>query len=94
MKGNINEKIILFLIIIIGLIWFWNSYRSSTFEAVIVHSISKNEMSVVNLGGQERTISVPLDLTKFLEVDKQYTISYDKRILDKYRLRKIYQGED
>lgn len=51
-------------------------------------------MSVVNLGGQERTISVPLDLTKFLEVDKQYTISYDKRILDKYRLRKIYQGED
>lgn len=88
------KRAFLFSLIIIGLIWFWDSYRSSTIEAVIVQSISKNEISVINLGDRERTIAVPLDLTKFLEVNKQYTISYDKRILDKHRLRKIYKGID
>ncbi|GAB6926306.1 hypothetical protein JCM10914A_02890 [Paenibacillus sp. JCM 10914] len=88
------QRSILFLIITIGLIWFWNSYRSSTFEAVIIQSISKNEMSVTNLSGSQRTIAVSLDLTKFLEVNKEYLIYYDKRILDKHRLRKIYQSTD
>jgi len=78
----------------IGLIWFWDSYRSSTIEAVIVENISKNEMNVTNLNGRERTVAVPLDLTSFIKVNKQYTVSYDKRILDKYVLRKIYDSDE
>jgi len=81
------QRSILFLILTIGLIWFWDSYRSSTFEAAIIQSISKNEMKVTNLNGRQRTIAVSLDLTKILEVNKKYIIYYDKRILDKPRLR-------
>jgi len=88
------QRSILFLILTIGLIWFWDSYRSSTFEAAIIQSISKNEMKVTNLNGRQRTIAVSLDLTKILEVNKKYIIYYDKRILDKPRLRKISQSND
>lgn len=93
MKKLIHRSI-LFLLISIGLIWLWNSYRSSTFEAATLQSISKNEIKVVNLSGRERTIAVSLDMTELLEVNKEYTIYYDKRILDKHRLRKIYKSTD
>jgi len=92
--NRLIKRLILFLLLMIGLIWFWDSYRSSTIEAVIIESISKDEMNVTNLNGRERTIAVPLDITSFVEVNKEYTVSYDKRILDKYILRKIYTNSE
>lgn len=86
------KRFTLLFIVIIVLIWFWYSYRSSTIEAVIVQNITKNEMRVVNFSGRETNIAVPLDLSKFLQVDKEYTISYDKRLFDKHRLRQIHSG--
>lgn len=91
---SLIQRLILVLIIIIGLFLFWDSYRSTTIEVVIVEKISKNEMSVINLSGRERTIVVPLDLTDIIEVNKRYTVSYDKRILDSYKLRKIYANSE
>lgn len=91
---SLIQRLILVLIVIIGLFLFWDSYRSTTIEVVIVEKISKNEMSVINLSGRERTIVVPLDLTDIIEVNKRYTVSYDKRILDNFKLRKIYASSE
>lgn len=91
---SLIQRLILVLIVIIGLFLFWDSYRSTTIEVVIVEKISKNKMSVINLSGRERTIVVPLDLTDIIEVNKRYTVSYDKRILDNFKLRKIYANSE
>ncbi|GIP18146.1 hypothetical protein J40TS1_37880 [Paenibacillus montaniterrae] len=91
---SLIQRLILVLIVIIGLFLFWDSYRSTTIEVVFVEKISKNEMSVINLSGRERTIVVPLDLTDIIEVNKRYTVSYDKRILDNFKLRKIYANSE
>jgi len=88
------QRSVLILLIAIGVIWFWNSYRSLTFEVVTVQNISQNEINIVNSGGRERTMSVPIDLRWLFEINQEYTVSYDKRILDKHRLRKISVSSD
>lgn len=77
------------LLIIVALFMFWNSYRSSTIEAVIIQKVSRNEITVVNLNNRERTIKLPIDISKLLEENKEYIISYDKRLFDKHRLKYI-----
>lgn len=77
------------LLLLLILILLWNSFRTSIFEAVTVQKISENEMTVINFNNLERTIAVPMDMSKLIEENKEYTILYDKRVFDKYRLRSI-----
>lgn len=77
------------LLLLLILILLWNSFRTSVFEAVTVQKISENEMTVINFNNLERTIAVPMDMSKLIEENKEYTILYDKRVFDKYRLRSI-----
>ncbi len=77
------------LLLLLLLILLWNSFRTSIFEAVTVQKISENEMTVINFNNLERTIAVPMDMSKLIEENKEYTILYDKRVFDKYRLRSI-----
>lgn len=71
------------------LFMLWNSYRTSTAEIVTILRVSKDEITVRNMSDRERTIHISLDLSGLLAVDKEYFVQYDKRLLDKYRLRKI-----
>ncbi len=77
------------LLLLLLLILLWDSFRTSIFEAVTVQKISENEMTVINFNNLERTIAVPMDMSKLIEENKEYTILYDKRVFDKYRLRSI-----
>ncbi len=77
------------LLLLLLLILLWDSFRTSIFEAVTVQKISENKMTVINFNNLERTIVVPLDMSKLIEENKEYTILYDKRVFDKYRLRSI-----
>jgi len=77
------------LLLLLLLILLWNSFRTSIFEAVTVQKINENEMTVINFNNLERTIAVPMDMSKLIEENKEYTILYDKRVFDKYRLRSI-----
>lgn len=83
-KGLIKSLVLLLLLVLL-----WNSFRTSIFEAVTVQKISENEMIVINFDNIERTITVPMDMSKLIEENKEYTILYDKRVFDKYRLRSI-----
>ncbi|OMF17493.1 hypothetical protein BK131_05885 [Paenibacillus amylolyticus] len=83
-KGLIKSLLLLLLLVLL-----WNSFRTSIFEAVTVQKISENEMTVINFDNIERTITVPMDMSKLIEENKEYTILYDKRVFDKYRLRSI-----
>ena len=84
-----NKKSIAFIIIVMFLYWFWNSYTASTFELAKVIKVSENEITVVNLGNRVRTIKIPIDISKLIETDKDYIISYDKKTWDKWRLKSI-----
>ncbi|MEO2213695.1 hypothetical protein SAMN05428987_2606 [Paenibacillus sp. CF095] len=86
---NKNKGLIMSLLLLLILILLWNSFRTSIFEAVTVQKISENEMTVINFNNLERTIAVPMDMSKLIEENKEYTILYDKRVFDKYRLRSI-----
>ncbi|MEK3921672.1 hypothetical protein [Paenibacillus sp. FSL K6-2393] len=86
---NKNKGLIMSLLLLLILILLWNSFRTSIFEAVTVQKISENEMTVINFNNLERTIAVPMDMSKIIEENKEYTILYDKRVFDKYRLRSI-----
>ncbi|XOJ02489.1 hypothetical protein ACMX2M_12405 [Paenibacillus polymyxa] len=86
---NKNKGLIMSLLLLLILILLWNSFRTSIFEAVTVQKISENEMTVINFNNLERTIAVPMDMSKPIEENKEYTILYDKRVFDKYRLRSI-----
>ncbi len=77
------------LLLLLLLILLWDSFRTSIFEEVTVQKISENEMTVINFNNLERTIAVPMDMSKLIEENKEYTILYDKRVFDKYRLRSI-----
>lgn len=78
----------------LALVWFWNEYRSSTVEVVTIKSINEKEMTVMNLSNRERVVAVPLDLSRLIDLESQYTIVYDKRLLDKHRLRKILSSSN
>ncbi|MDQ0090335.1 hypothetical protein J2T12_003749 [Paenibacillus anaericanus] len=84
-----RRRIFIYLLTVLVVLIFWNSYRSTTFELVTVQKISENEMTVINLSNRVRTITIPIDISKLVEENKEYTISYDKRIFDKHRLRTI-----
>ncbi|OAB40371.1 hypothetical protein PBAT_24030 [Paenibacillus antarcticus] len=84
-----NKRIIIFLLIIVVLFMFWNSFRSSTYEVVTVQKVSENEMTIINQSNRVRTIRISIDITKLVKENNEYTIFYDKRIFDKYRLRSI-----
>ncbi|WP_339184320.1 hypothetical protein [Paenibacillus sp. FSL R5-0701] len=86
---NKNKGLIMSLLLLLILILLWDSFRTSIFEAVTVQKISENEMTVINFNNLERTIAVPMDMSKLIEENKEYTILYDKRVFDKYRLRSI-----
>ncbi|MBP2244357.1 hypothetical protein NSQ20_13605 [Paenibacillus sp. FSL K6-1122] len=86
---NKNKGLIRSLLLLLILILLWNSFRTSIFEAVTVQKINENEMTVINFNNLERTIAVPMDMSKLIEENKEYTILYDKRVFDKYRLRSI-----
>lgn len=86
---NKNKGLIMSLLLLLLLILLWNSFRTSIFEAVTVQKISENEMTVIDFNNRERTIAVPMDMSKLIEENKEYTILYDKRVFDKYRLRSI-----
>jgi hypothetical protein len=86
---NKNKGLIMSLLLLLLLILLWDSFRTSIFKAVTVQKISENEMTVINFNNLERTIVVPLDMSKLIEENKEYTILYDKRVFDKYRLRSI-----
>ncbi|GGG53593.1 hypothetical protein [Paenibacillus radicis (ex Gao et al. 2016)] len=86
---NAYKRCVIVLLIIVALFMFWNSFRSSTMEVVIIQKVSKNEITIKNLGDRVRTIKVPIDISKLVEENKQYAISYDKRILDNYRINYI-----
>ncbi|MET3830030.1 hypothetical protein ABIC86_001490 [Paenibacillus sp. DS2363] len=86
---NKNKGLIMSLLLLLILILLWNSFRTSIFEAVTVQKINENEMTVINFNNLERTIAVPMDMSKLIEENKEYTILYDKRVFDKYRLRSI-----
>ncbi len=68
---------------------FWNSYSTSTIEAVTIQNVSKNEITVVNLSNRVRTVILPIDISKLLEEDKEYIISYETKLFDKHRLKYI-----
>ncbi|MNI30633.1 hypothetical protein D3C73_844860 [compost metagenome] len=84
-----NNRIIISLLAVVGLFMLWNSFRSSTFEVIIVQKVSEHEMTVINLSNRVRTITIRIDISELVKVNKEYTISYDKRIFDKHRLRSI-----
>lgn len=86
---NKNKGLIMSLLLLLLLILLWDSFRTSIFEEVTVQKISENEMTVINFNNLERTIAVPMDMSKLIEENKEYTILYDKRVFDKYRLRSI-----
>jgi len=86
---NKNKGLIMSLLLLLLLILLWDSFRTSIFEAVTVQKISENKMTVINFNNLERTIAVPMDMSKLIEENKEYTILYDKRLFDKYRLRSI-----
>ncbi|QNK55151.1 hypothetical protein [Paenibacillus sp. PAMC21692] len=84
-----NKRSVIVLLIIVALFMFWNSFRSSTFEVVTIQIVSENEITVINLSNRARTIKIPIDISNLVEENKQYTISYDKRIFDNHRLNYI-----
>lgn len=75
--------------LIVVLFMFWNSYSTSTIEAVTIQNVSKNEITVVNLSNRVRTVILPIDISKLLEEDKEYIISYETKLFDKHRLKYI-----
>jgi len=77
------------LLVILVLFMFWNSYSASTMEAVTIQKVSKNNITVVNLNNRVRTIILPVDISNLLEVNKEYIISYEKKLFDKHRLKYI-----
>lgn len=83
------RRFVLLIILFILLVWFWDSYRTTTYEVATIRMISENEMTIKNVSDEERTIVVPVDMTHLVEINKEYTILYDKRLFDKYRLRGI-----
>lgn len=87
MKSYKNCGIV--FLIIVALFMFWNSYSSSTFEAVTIRNVSKNEITVVNLSNRVRTVLLPVDISKLIEENKEYIISYEKKLFDKHRLKYI-----
>lgn len=86
---NAYKRSVFILLILVVLFMFWNSFRSSTLEVVTIQRVSKNEITIKNLSDRVRTIKIPIDISKLVEVNQQYTISYDKRILDNNRLKYI-----
>lgn len=77
------------ILVILVLFMFWNSYSASTMEAVTIQKVSKNNITVVNLNNRVRTIILPVDISNLLEVNKEYIISYEKKLFDKHRLKYI-----
>ncbi|MBP3965134.1 hypothetical protein [Paenibacillus lignilyticus] len=86
------RKLIVLVAVVVLLIVCWNSYASSTYELATVKQVGEDEITVVNLGNRERTIAVPVDISKLIEIDKDYIISYEKRLWDKYRLKSIHSA--
>jgi len=84
-----NKRIIIFLLAAVVLFMLWNSFRSSTFEVITVQKVGEHEMTVINLSNRIRTINIPIDISKLVKENNEYTIFYDKRIFDKHRLRAI-----
>lgn len=77
------------LLVILVLFMFWNSYSASTMEAVTIQKVSENNITVVNLNNRVRTIILAVDISNLLEVNKEYIISYEKKLFDKHRLKYI-----
>lgn len=75
--------------VILVLFMFWNSYSASTMEAVTIQKVSENNITVVNLNNRVRTIILAVDISNLLEVNKEYIISYEKKLFDKHRLKYI-----
>lgn len=48
-----------------------------------------NEITVENLSNRVRTVILPIDISKLLEEDKEYIISYETKLFDKHRLKYI-----
>ncbi|SFS75096.1 hypothetical protein SAMN05428962_2630 [Paenibacillus sp. BC26] len=84
------RKLIVLVALVVLFITCWNAYGSSTYELATVKQVGEDEITVVNLGNRERTITVPLDISRLIEIDKDYIISYEKRFGDKYRLKSIH----
>jgi hypothetical protein len=76
-------------LVILVLFMFWNSYSASTMEAVTIQKVSENNITVVNLNNRVRTIILAVDISNLLEVNKEYIISYEKKLFDKHRLKYI-----
>ncbi|GIP49380.1 hypothetical protein J53TS2_29710 [Paenibacillus sp. J53TS2] len=58
-------------------------------EAVTIQKVSENNITVVNLNNRVRTIILAVDISNLLEVNKEYIISYEKKLFDKHRLKYI-----
>ncbi len=85
------RRIIFLFFMVVVLLIFWNSFRSSTYEVVTVQNVSENKITVINQSNRVRTIRISIDITKLVEENNEYTVFYDKRIFDTYRLRSIAQ---
>ncbi|WP_042201313.1 hypothetical protein [Paenibacillus camerounensis] len=77
------------LIIMLLLYVFWNSFTSSGIELAKATAVDDEELQVVNLNGQTRTLKTSIDISGVVEINQDYIITFTKRIGVKARLQSV-----
>lgn len=76
-----------FLIIFLFVLWYF--MMASTAAVVNVVSVKEREIVVQNMSGDQSTVTIPKGISKLIDVNEEYFISYSSRIGQKPFLTSI-----
>lgn len=65
------------LIIVVLLLWYFFMARTSA--VVIVVSVNNRKIVVQNMSGVQSTVTIPKGISKLINVNEEYFISYNSR---------------
>ncbi len=74
-------KVIITLIsaLIVYQLFVWYSHTMTTFEyATIIHA-DTDSITLQNEGGRKTTVSTSLDLSKIIEIENKYWVTYERK---------------
>ena len=79
------------IIVFAGIVWA--SETRTTSEVVTIKGITNGTIKIVNLSGEEIKIGIPKIITKLIQENEQYFISYTKSRFSGWKLKQIEPSE-
>ncbi|NMO97713.1 hypothetical protein [Paenibacillus lemnae] len=86
-RKRLGISIVITGLLYVGLVWTFSS--EYTAEVAVVKDVRLGKMTIANMSGRTRTVTIPKATSGLIQEEQEYFIQYEKKNFGRYILQGI-----